>query len=255
MDKSLTIIYLTDNVLDDKLYSLCQRNILKSIGDLPLISVSHKPIDFGTNICVGVMDRNSLSINKQMMKALEIINTKYIAIAEHDCLYTPEHFSFVPPDDNISWYNENVWLMQMYSNGHPEYNGMFSIFRGRRANSQLICDTQLMIETTKYRIDIMSDPAWIAKHPSGRIGEAGHMDYDHAMKLSRGKSVAHIREKLKEYIAKYKGANFNTKLPNIDIRNEHNFTKNRRGSKRCYELPYWGKMEDVLNNGIAQENN
>jgi hypothetical protein len=242
-----TIIYLTDNMLDEKIDSLCKRNILKSIGNLPLISVSHKPIDFGTNICVGVMERNSLSINIQMMKALEIVKTKYIAIAEHDCLYTPEHFSFIPTDDKITYYNENVWLMQMHSNGHPEFNGMFSKFPGRKANSQLICNTQLMIESTQDRIEMMGDPAWIAKHPSGRIGEAGHMDYNHAMRLSVGRSVAHIRDKLKEYIAKYKGENWNTVIPNIDIRHKDNFTKNRRGSKRRYELPYWGKMEDVLN--------
>ena len=244
-----TAIYLTDNMLDEKIDSLCKKNILNSIGDLPLISVSHKPIDFGTNICVGVMERNSLSINIQMMKALEVVKTKYIAIAEHDCLYTQEHFAFVPPDDKIFWYNENVWLLQFYSNGHPEYNGMFSMFPGRKANSQLTCETQLMIGATKDRIDMMSDPAWMAKYPSGRIGEAGHMDYNHAMRLSCYKSVAHIREKLKEYIAKYKGENWNSKISNIDIRHKDNFTKNRRGKKRLYELPYWGKMEDVLNNG------
>lgn len=243
-----TIIYLSDNMLDEKIALLCRRNILKSIGDLPLISVSDKPIDFGTNICAGDMERNGLSINKKMMMGLEMVKTKYIAIAEHDCLYTTEHFLFTPPDDNIFWYNENVWLMQLYSKGHPEFNGMFSIFPGRKANSQLICSTQLMIDSTKDRISMMSDPAWMAKHPTGRIGEAGHMDYAHAMKLSAGKSVSHIREKLKEYIIKYKGENWKSKIPNIDIRHGNNFTKNRRGRKRCYELPYWGKMEDVLKN-------
>lgn len=240
-----TVIYLTDNTLDEKIFFLCQKNILNSIGNLPLISISHKPIDFGENICVGILPRSSLSINQQMMRALEVVKTKYIAIAEHDCLYTPEHFTFIPPDE-ISYYNENVWLLQLWSQGHPEYDGIFSNFPKRKANSQLICSTKTMIETTQARIDIMIDPVWLAKHPTGRIGEAGHMDYDHAMRLARGKSVVHIREKLKEYIEKYKGKNFNTKLPNIDIRHEHNFTRNRRGSKRVWELPYWGKAKDVI---------
>lgn len=242
-----TVIYLTDNVLDDKINALCKSNILKSIGNLPLISVSHKPIDFGTNICVGVLERNSLTINLQMMRALEIVKTKYIAIAEHDCLYTPEHFSFTPPDDNIFWYNENVWMLQLYSETHPETIGMFSIFPKRKANSQLIVETKLMIEATQLRIDIMSDPAWMAKYPSGRIGEAGQMDYNHAMRLARGSSVSHIREMLKEYIAKYNGETWKSKLPNIDIRHKDNFTKNRRGRKRRFELPFWGKMEDIWN--------
>ena len=241
-----TVIYLTDNVLDEKIASLCKKNILESIGDLPLISVSHKPIDFGTNICVGVMDRNSLSINIQMMRALEVVKTKYIAIAEHDCLYTLEHFAFIPPDDNVFWYNENVWMLQLCCETHPETIGMFSIFPGRKANSQLIVETNLMIEATQARINIMSDPAWRAKYPSGRIGEAWMMDYNHAMRLARGKSVRYIREKLKEYITKYKGETWSSKLPNIDIRHNDNFTKNRRGRKRRFELPYWGKIEDIL---------
>jgi hypothetical protein len=181
-----------------------------------------------------------------MMRALEVVKTKYIAIAEHDCLYTSEHFAFVPPDDKTSWYNENVWLMQVHSEGHPEFDGMFSFFRGRKANSQLICNTQLMIETTQARIDMMGDPAWLARYPTGRIGEAGHMDYAHAMKLSSGKSLAHVREKLKAYIRDYQGQNWRSQLPNIDIRHANNFTKNRRGTKRRYELPYWGRMGDVL---------
>ena len=245
MDK--TVVYLTDNMLDENIFNLCQRNILKSIGNLPLISVSHKPIDFGENICCGVMDRNSLSINRQMMMALERVETKYIAIAEHDCLYTEEHFSFIPSDDSVFWYNENVWMLQTCSEAHPEYNGLFSMFPQRKVNSQLICETQLMKKSTQDRIDMMADPAWMAKHPTGRIGEAGHMDYNHAMRLSVGRSVAHIREKLKQYILDYKGENFRTKIPNVDIRHEHNFTKNRRGPKRKYELPYWGRMKDVLN--------
>jgi len=240
-----TIIYITDNTLDERFATLCMENILLSTKGYPLISVSHKPMAFGTNICVGTMDRNSLSINKQMMKALEIVDTKYIAIAEHDCLYTSEHFQFIPTDDNVHWYNENVWLLQVCSDNKPEWNGIFSMYPGRKANSQLICETKLMIRSTKDRIDMMGDPAWMAKHPSGRIGEAGHIHLPHIMRLSLGKSVRHIREKLLEYM-KYEGRNWNTKLPNVDIRHRDNFTKNRRGPKRIWELQPWGKMEDII---------
>ena len=242
MDK--TIIYLTDNVLDEKINTLCRRNILESIGGLPLISVSHKPIDFGTNICVGVIKRSSLTINLQMMKALERVETEFIAIAEHDCLYTKEHFEFTPPDNNF-WYNENVWVLQSIAN--QQYGGMFSTFKDRKANSQLICNTQEMIKATQDRIDMMSDPAWLERYPTGRIGEAGAIKYKHAMRLAIGKSIEHVREKLKVYITKYEGKNWNTKIPNIDIRHDNNYTKNRRGMKRRYKLPYWGTMEDIWN--------
>lgn len=242
MDK--TIIYITDNKLDEKILNLCCSNILEAKGDLPLVSVSHKPMDFGHNICVGEIERGNLTINLQMMEALKIVDTEYIAIAEHDCLYTPEHFAFTPPDDSF-WYNENVWCLQTYSDNKPEYNGMFSWFKERKANSQLICRTDMMIKATQDRIDIMSDPVWKEKYPTGRIGEAGAMDYNHAMRLACWDSVKEVRNRLKQYIRKYKGRNFGTELPNVDIRHRNNYTKNRRGAKRCYEIPYWGTMQNI----------
>jgi hypothetical protein len=241
-----TVIYLTDNKLDERIATLCRDNIQASIGDRPLISVSHKPLDFGHNICVGEKERSSLMINIQMLLALAMVETKYIAIAEHDCLYTTEHFDFIPPDDSISWYNENVWLLQLHSETHPEYDGLFSMFPERKANSQLICETELMKATTKARIEIMSDENWKRRYPGGRVGEAGHMDYHHAMRLSQGKSLRNARKLLQSYIADFKGENFRTIKPNIDIRHQDNFTKNRRGKKRTYELPYWGKVGDVI---------
>lgn len=241
-----TVIYLTDNSVAPNIATLCRANILKAIGDFPLISVSHEPIDFGMNICVGKLPRSSLTINIQMMKALEKVTTPFIAIAEHDCLYWPEHFLFVPPDKNF-WYNENVWLLQYESIDHPESNGMFSFFPTRKANSQLIVATDQMIRSTQDRIRMMGDPAWMAKHPSGRIGEAGVMDLDHAMKLSRGASVRHIREQLRQYVEGYIGKIWRSKSPNLDIRHGNNFTKNCRGMHRRFELAPWGKMEDVFN--------
>lgn len=244
MDK--TVIYLTDNQLDPRIAELCRKNILASIGDLPLVSVSQSPLDFGTNICVGPIGRSSLTLNIQMQRALELVDTEFVAIAEHDCLYTPEHFEFTPPDEHF-WYNTNVWLMQYAPNNHPELVGTFSIFKNRKANSQLICSTESQIRATSDRIEMMGDPAWVRRYPTGRIGEAGAMDYKHAMKLSRGASIAHIRPKLADYVTKYIGKTWSSELPNIDIRHDNNFTKNRWGNSQRYELPYWGTMEDVLN--------
>src|SRR3990167_4043889 len=240
-----TVLYITDNQLDGRIDTLCKKNIIESIGDLPLISVSQKPIDFGENICVGGMGRSSLIINIQMKKGLEKVKTEFIAIAEHDCLYTPEHFLFTPLG-NVFWYNENVWALQYTSIIKPQFDGMFSFFKGRKANSQLICRTDIMIKATQDRIDMMSDPDWLKKYPLGRIGEAGAMKYEQVAKLATGESVQHIRKKLEEYVYKYEGKNWSTKNPNVDIRHNNNFTKNRRGIKRTYEIPYWKKMDDIF---------
>jgi hypothetical protein len=72
------------------------------------------------------------------------------------------------------------------------------------------------------------------------------MDYDHAMRLARGNKLAEVRDQLRMYIDKFKGANFSTPNPHVDIRHDRNMTKNRRGVHRRYKLPYWGTMEDIL---------
>lgn len=245
MDK--TVIYITNNVLDKKIDALCKENILSATKGLRLISVSQKPISYGENICVGYLKPSSLSINIQMMEGLKKVTTEFIAIAEHDCLYTAEHFAFTPKDDSF-WYNENVWCLLAYSESRPEAVGTFSTFPQRKANSQLIVRTEQMIRATQDRIDMMSDPAWLAKYPTGRIGEAGVASYKHFMRLSRGRSVAHIREKLKKYLMDYKGENFRTVLSNVDIKHHDNLTKNTRGYKRRFKIPYWGTIEDIFKN-------
>ena len=49
----ITAIYYTVNYISDYFAENIKKQILKVIDDMPLISVSQKPIDFGQNICVG----------------------------------------------------------------------------------------------------------------------------------------------------------------------------------------------------------
>jgi hypothetical protein len=237
MDK--TVIYLTNNILDPTIETMCRHNILKSIGDCRLISVSQKPIDFGENIVTGILPFSSLSICLQTREALKVITTKYVAIAEHDCLYTPEHFEFIPPDENY-WYNDNVWFLQTD-------DGLYSLIKDRKANSQLTCTTEAMKKSIDIRIEIMSDPAWLKRYPMGRVGEAGAMEVAHAQRLASAiPSHSKSREMLCNYVATFIGKNWCSKLPNIDLRHSNNFTKRRRGIHRKYELEPWGTLKDVL---------
>lgn len=248
LDKvNTTVIYLTNNILDEKVDKLCRKSILNAIGNLPLISVSQKRIDFGYNICVGELPKSSLSICFQTKAALDIIKTDYVAIAEHDCLYTKEHFNFTPPDMTSFWYNSNIWNLQYKDILHPESVGMFSIFKNRMANSQLICSTKALLESINDRIEIMGDENWLRRYPTGRVGEPGAMSLDHAMRLARGRSLNDVRKKLVDYCVKYKGRTWQTKIPNIDIRHADNFTGQRRGDKRKFKLKYWGTIKDIFN--------
>jgi len=245
MDK--TILYLTDNSLEPWLEKKCQELLIKAANGIPIVSVSQKPLNFGTNYCMGEIGRCGLSIDLQLAEGLKHIDTKWVAMAEHDCVYSPEHFAWIPPDETRFWYNDNVWLVQLHNVRFPEWDGMYSYKRRRRVQSQLICSTKLLREATVKKIEILSDPAWLARHARGRLGEPGSADYARAMKMSSYRDVRHLQAQLKEYTTVYGAGDWKTKIANIDIRHGGNFTGHRRGNRRRYELPYWGKLSEVLN--------
>lgn len=218
MCKDTTILYLTDNILDERLAEVCKKHLLKAADGKRIVSVSQKPIDFGDNICVGDIGREGININKQARAGLEHINTKYVAVAEHDCIYDKEHFNFIPEDDRYFYFNSNCWIMQYYNKKHPEYNGMFS-YKLRHLHSQMITGRDNMLEMENEHIEILSD------------------------RENNRKRWLRARKRVLHTYADW----FCTKIPNIDVRHDNNFTGSRRGKKRRWELKPWGTMEDILN--------
>lgn len=247
MDK--TILYLTDNSLDGELAEKCRKLLLKVSCGLPIVSVSQEPLDFGINICVGKIGRSGISMDTQILEGLKIITTKWVSVAEHDCVYSEEHFQFIPPDDKFFWYNDSVWLAQLVHDRCPEYNGMYSYIKHRRVMSQLVCDRNLFMQATIDRLALMQDRDWVDHYPLGRIGEPGTTNQKHADKLvsrMERKNIVHLRKQLKEFVNGYGARDFNTKIPNLDLRHSSNFTGQRRGKRRRWELDPWGRLDQVL---------
>lgn len=56
------IIYYTHNQLPESIFSVCQKQLLKS--GLPIVSVSLKPMKFGKNIVVDFEPTSLVCINK-----------------------------------------------------------------------------------------------------------------------------------------------------------------------------------------------
>jgi len=103
-----TIIYYTSNIENEFFEKKIRDNILRQT-DLPIISVSHKPIEFGKNICIGEKPVCYLSLWKQQLIGLKEAKTKYCITAEADCLYPPEYFTFIPERDDLVYRYKNVW--------------------------------------------------------------------------------------------------------------------------------------------------
>lgn len=105
-----TIIYYTHNREHPGFEKKVQETILAHCGGLPIISVSHKPMDFGTNICVGNQPLGYSNVLRQTLIGLKAAKTKFCIAAEDDCLYPPEYFQFTPPSPNQVYRYTNLMV-------------------------------------------------------------------------------------------------------------------------------------------------
>ena len=112
--KDLTVVYYTSNQEQESFEKKVREKLLNVIGNLPLISVSHKPIDFGKNICIGEQIPSNAILYRQLLIGCQAAKTPFVINAEADFLYCPEYFSFLPPDkDKIYRYN-NIRIIYKY---------------------------------------------------------------------------------------------------------------------------------------------
>ncbi len=157
------IIYYTDNRLGEPIYSTIQKQILKA--DLPIVSVSLKPIAFGKNIVLD-LPPGFITMNKQITRALEESKSDYVFFLEHDVLYPTSHFDFMPTKDNIFYYNANVWRWKYPDNLAVTYDRLISL-SGLCVNRKFALDHYQMrlakIEELNYEGDKRHEPDWARK--------------------------------------------------------------------------------------------
>src|SRR3989344_7648085 len=106
-----TIIYYTSNKETPEFEQRIINSLLKVCGNLPIISVSHKPIDLGKNICVGDVGTSGFNMFRQVLIGCKEAKTKFIISAEADCLYSPDYFKFIPEREDICYRNANTYLL------------------------------------------------------------------------------------------------------------------------------------------------
>lgn len=108
---NVTIIYYTSNMEDPAFEQRIKDNLLKVCRGLPIVSVSHKPIDLGKNICIGNVGASGFNMFRQVQIACREAKTKFVISAEADTLYPPDYFNFLPPRDDKCYRNSNLYVM------------------------------------------------------------------------------------------------------------------------------------------------
>ncbi len=222
----LTIIYYTANFISDKFMKNIQKQLLTASGDLPIISVSQKPMNFGRNICVGNIGRTHINIWREAYIGAKEAKTKYIALAEDDVLYSPGCFTRHTPTPGVFAYNQNVW--RLYTWVKP---AIFSYLDFINMNS-LVCERDLFVEAMEERFAKWPDDSKINLSDWGEPGK-----YE-------GKGHLEVTErKIEEFYSPISNIAFSHQTALSFL---HLGKRKKLGYLRSFEVPYWGHAEEIL---------
>lgn len=213
------IVYYTDNRLEAPIQKAVWKQ-LEGMG-LPVVSVSLAPIPFGRNV-VFLGERGILTMFEQILAGLEVLDADVVYFCEHDVLYHPSHFEFIPPRPDVFYYNENCWKVDA-ATGH-------ALFYYARQTSGLVAHRALLLEHYRRRVE--------------KVRRAG---YSRQMGFEPG--THHRAARVDDYGAE----GFFSECPNIDLRHPANLTPSRwrkeqfrdqrytRGWTEADEVPGWGR--------------
>ena len=151
----LTVIYYTSNYASPYFLANTLAILKNAIGDLPVISVSHKPMDFGRNICVGDIGRSHLNIYRQILIGAKAAETPYVALAEDDILYPASHFELRPSSMDVFNYDVNKW--SLYTWYQPPTFSML----GNTVVHQLISSRDYLVDDMQERFARFPDESKI----------------------------------------------------------------------------------------------
>jgi hypothetical protein len=107
-----TIIYYTANREEEAFERVIREQILRVAGDIPIISVSQKPINFGYNICIGDVGISNQNAHRQFQIGCEAATTEFVHSAESDTLYPAEYFQYIPELNNRA-YRTPIYLYRL----------------------------------------------------------------------------------------------------------------------------------------------
>ena len=219
------IVYYTCGTLDEAIAEPVRRNLVKSKNGHELGVVSLQRADFGDWTIVLQRERSAITMHHQILAGLERSTADYVFLCEHDVLYHPSHFEFVPPKDNIYYYNTNVWRVR-YEDGHAVRTDDCKQVSGLCANRKLL------VEHYRKRVERME-----------REG------------FSRSNGYEPGTRHLPNGYDNHNAEGWSSPFPNLDIRHSKNLTKTHwtidsfRNPKYAKgwqetdaEIPGWGQI-------------
>ena len=224
-------VYYTDNQLDPTISVAVQRQLDICRNGYDLITVSLQPMYFGKNFVIDA-ERGYLTMFQQILKGLEESTADIIFLTEHDILYHPSHFEFVPPLREVFYYNENTWKV--------DANSGQAVFYYTKQTSGCCAYRELLVRHYRKRVE--------------RVAKEG---FKRAMGFEPG------CHKFPRGVDDFDAQRWMSSTPNIDIRHDNNLTQSRwsedqfRSQRSCQgwnladEVPGWGVTKGQFSKFLA----
>lgn len=220
------IVFYTTNLCDQIITNAVIKQLEKCCVGIDIVSVSHKPMYFGNNIVVpSTWGSSVLTMFKQILWGLEESSADIIYLTEHDVLYNPSHFDFIPPTSKRFYYNENVWALD-YKTGTALF------YRPMQQVSGLCAYRTTLLEHYKKRVE--------------KVEKEG---YNRKMGYEPGKRSS-------QSVDRYGREGYFSAYPNVDIKHGNCLTKGRFKLEqyRCRDrikdswvladsIPFWGQTK------------
>ena len=231
----LTVIYYTSNQLEANnpyFVSNTKAQLLRAVGDLPIVIVSHKPTMFGTNstnIVLGDIGRSHLNLYKQILIGCKAAKTKYVAMAEDDIFYSYQHFHSELPKGNYLLYDMCKWSIFTWTKP-PQYT-----YRDRLVVNQLIAPRDYIVEALEERFARVKELLKTRKEADiiKYWGDPG-----------RYEALLGVTVRQREH--------FFSSVPSIVFTHDNAFgflnhgTHKRLGNPRAYDIPVWGHVNNMM---------
>ena len=233
----LTIIYLTANELPQHWMRYQLEVTAAAAGDIPVVAVVRKPVElpagWGT-----VMDdgkRGYWNIYQQILRVAKTVTTPFVATAEDDVLYTPEHFrEYRPASDNVA-FNRSRWSVFAW-----DADPVFSL-RQRVSNCA-------MIASREYLVDCLEERA--RRWPNGPEGRSSRW----VGEVGRGKVFRGLQVTVRKEAEEFWGSNPIVHLNHLTGTDVGEYGINRRGRRmvkqhgqvKAVKIPCWGTAMDVV---------
>jgi hypothetical protein len=209
--------------------------------DISIVCSSLKKTNFGdTDIYFPHWTRGIVTMFNQILGALENTTADVVYFCEHDVLYHPTHFDFVPERDDLYYYNDYFWKTDIKSGK--------AIRHYCRQLSGLCGYRDILLAHYKKRVGNCRENVRL-------LAEEGKVSLTNGYSMSMGYEPG---KNVKGRIDSIRAVSWRSEFPNIDIRHGHNLTKNyfkktderNKESNQGYliadEIPGWGKVKYLI---------